>query len=133
MATRSATVRLARSSSSQFMCWRLSVTPLWRRKVSATYSRPRSSKAEGDGVGHHRLGRKKLEPHPVGHLDRPRRQLGIADNNRSLGLGRLFFWAGGSASAADAVHAIKTRAFRENRGMDRGYLMRNIGEYHRRG
>ena len=36
MATRSATVRQARSSSSQFMCPRVSVTPACRRNVSAT-------------------------------------------------------------------------------------------------
>ncbi len=36
MATRSATVRQARSSSSQFMCSRVSVTPAPWRKVSAT-------------------------------------------------------------------------------------------------
>ena len=36
IATRSATVRQARSSSSQFMWPRVSVTPAWRRNVSAT-------------------------------------------------------------------------------------------------
>ena len=36
MATRSATVRQARSSSSQFMWSRVSVTPACRRNVSAT-------------------------------------------------------------------------------------------------
>jgi hypothetical protein len=49
MATRSAVERLARSSASQFMCPRSSVTPWCMRNVSATKQRPFSSNAKQTG------------------------------------------------------------------------------------
>ena len=69
IATRSSTVRLARSSSSQSMWPRMSVTPGVEAERLGDVEAVLLVEGEGDRVGQHRLGGEELDLEPLGHLE----------------------------------------------------------------